>query len=122
MVAIYVSPKRKKFTLHKNLLCSISKYFSRNFASFFDEANTSSMYMPEDSASAFAIFVDRLYRATIPNGDTSAYVDDLYDLHVFAEKISMTTVKMENKVMDKIRDISSKHNFFRLAWAASEGL
>lgn len=64
-VTIYVGNKRKRFTIHKKLLCDQSDYFLKAFTSGFKEREEGEMYLPEDSPEVMAIFVNFLYRGQI---------------------------------------------------------
>jgi hypothetical protein len=58
MVAIYVGPERKEFTVHKKLLCDSADFFKGAFTRDFEEAHKGEIQMPEDSPGAFSLYVD----------------------------------------------------------------
>lgn len=66
IVTLYVGPKRKKFTVHKKLLCDRYEYFSKAFHGNFQEAQEGVMHLPDDDADAVSSLVDFLYRGTVP--------------------------------------------------------
>jgi hypothetical protein len=66
IVTLYVGKKRKKFTLHKKLLCDRRKYFSKAFRGRFQEAQSGKMHLPEDDPDTVFDLVDYLYRGTVP--------------------------------------------------------
>ncbi|KAL2072719.1 hypothetical protein VTL71DRAFT_12062 [Oculimacula yallundae] len=107
LVTIYVGPKRKEFLLHKNLLCKSSDYFDKAFNSNFQEAEKGTMFLPEDNPEAFALFVNWLYRSTIPAGNAQSHVFRLADLYILADKICL--VDLKDEVMDIIQDIAFKY-------------
>jgi hypothetical protein len=100
IVTIYVGRKRKRFTVHKKLICDRSSFFARALNSSFKEAQDGVMYLPEDNADAFSSLVDFLYRRTvtwIARGTNSCGHRDLYYL---AEKLCMS--ELMDRAMDKI--------------------
>ena len=64
--------------------------------------------MPEDSPGAFALYVDWLYRGTIPMANTESYVKHLYELYFLADKLCLTDLK--DRTMDTIQDIAVKYD------------
>jgi hypothetical protein len=109
-VTIYVGPYRQKFVVHKNLLCKAAEFFKAAFCTDFKEGKEGTMDMPEDSAAAFSLFIEWLYHGTIPNGCTQSYVDSLYDLYIFAEKICMDSPELKDNTMDETQDASRLYN------------
>jgi hypothetical protein len=108
MVTIYVGPKRKEFIVHKKLLCGSADYFKGAFTRDFEEARNGEMYMPEDSSGAFSLFVDWLYRSSIPMSNTEAHLNNLYELYFLANKLCLISLK--DKTMDAIQDMASKYD------------
>jgi hypothetical protein len=107
MVTLHVGQKRKKFTAHKKVICTID-YFEKAFNGRFKEAEDGEMYMPEESPEVVGLFIVWLYRGIIPNGNSQKYLDSLYDLYIFGEKIRV--IKLMDKIIDKIQDISLAYN------------
>jgi hypothetical protein len=105
-VTIYVGPYRQRFDVRKNLLCKAAKFFEGAFCTDFNR----SMDMPEDDPIAFSLFIEWLYHGALPNVQSQSYVDSLYDLYIFAEKICMNSDDLENYTMDKIQDVSRSCN------------
>jgi hypothetical protein len=105
-VTIFVGDKRKKFVVHKKLLCESADYFKGAFTNDFEEARKGEMYMPEDSPGAFSLFVDWLYRSAIPMTNTEAHLHNLYDLYIFAEKLCLAELK--DQTMDSIQKMATK--------------
>jgi hypothetical protein len=68
------------------------------------------MYLPEDNPGAFSLFVDWLYRSSLPAGHPQSYLVNLYHLWIFATKICLT--KLADDVMDQIQDTCKKYNQF----------
>jgi hypothetical protein len=102
MVTLYVGPKRKKFIVHKKLICDSADYFDKAFNGRFKEGREGIMHLPGDKPGAFSLFIDWLYRSTFPVGNSSQYLNNLYYLWVFATKICHT--KLADNAMDRIRD------------------
>ena len=65
------------------------------------------MHLPEESSGIFALFLDWLYRSTVPSGTSVEYFIRLHKLYVLAKKLCLN--KLANKTMDKIQ-IVSFHN------------
>ena len=61
IVRIYVGPEEKVFDLHKELLCSKSKFFRAAFEGSFREAGEEAMKLPEQNVETFQYFVHWLY-------------------------------------------------------------
>jgi hypothetical protein len=117
-VTIYVGPKRKKFLVHKKLICDRSEYFSKAFKGGFQETEKGVMYLPEDDIEAFDSFVNFIYRNTLPKfvKDEDPPTEDAIDeygceklapLFYLAEKYCMN--ELANKVMDAIQDHGLKY-------------
>jgi hypothetical protein len=102
-VTIYVGPKRKKFLVHKKLICDCSDYFSKAFTGGFQEAEKGVMYLPEDDSETFDSFIDFIYRGTTPKFIKG---EDL-PLFFLAEKFCIN--ELANKMMDTIQDIQLEH-------------
>ncbi|PVH85703.1 hypothetical protein DL98DRAFT_583295 [Cadophora sp. DSE1049] len=108
LLTVYVGPNRKEFVLHKKLLCRTSDFFEKAFNSDFQEGKQVRDHaFDEDSPSAFAIFVNWLYRATIEAGSSRSYLYKLVDLYIFLDKICLMSLK--DTVMDILQDIALKH-------------
>jgi hypothetical protein len=73
---IHVGPNSKEFTILEKLLQASNYYFIGESSNFFKTPDLNlrgkkrDMYMPDDSAEAFSLFVDWLYRSKIPAGNT----------------------------------------------------
>ncbi len=100
MIDIHVGPKRKLFRLHKTLLCHDSTYFDNAFNGSFKESKEEDMYLPEDCAETFDLFVSWLYRrdlGCIPKSlGTTEATNRIYRfrrLYVLADKLCINTLK-----------------------------
>jgi hypothetical protein len=102
-VSIYVGPKRKKFLVHKKLICEISDFFSKAFTGGFQEAQENSMHLPEDDPNAFALFIDWIYRSKVPAMHNREDQVTLYNLYIFAEKLCLDD--LANATMDQIQKL-----------------
>lgn len=67
MVDIYVGTERKKFRLHRDLLCDRSDYLRAYFMGSIEEAKDNEIFLPEDDVESFKLFVDWLYGAPLQN-------------------------------------------------------
>ena len=100
MVDIYVGPERKKFHLHRDLLCERSEFFKASFMGNFKEAAAEEMALPEDNVVSFELFVGWLYGGSvisIPSDDEfPAYVD----LVILSQKLCLE--QLQNETTDRI--------------------
>lgn len=62
MVSLYVGAEKRKFHVHKKLLCSKIPAFQAMFCGSFKEAEEGIAYLPEDSPVAIELLVEWLYR------------------------------------------------------------
>jgi hypothetical protein len=117
IVTIYVGAKRKKFQIHKKLLCDRSSFFQKAFSSDrnFKEATEGIMYLPEDDSATFDRIVNWLYRDQLPacpetvkDRYSVSFHRSLIDMFLFAEKHCINV--LANRVMDLIQDIRLKEN------------
>jgi hypothetical protein len=108
LVTIFVGDKRKKFVVHKKLLCDSADYFKGVFTGDFEEARKAEMYMPEDNPGAFSLYVTWLYRSSIPMANTEAHLENLYELYFLADKLCL--VDLKDKAMDTIQDMALKYD------------
>jgi len=111
LVSIYVGPKRKQFSVHKKLIRSSAPFFDKAFQeNAFKEGAGGVLKLPEDHPVGFALYVQWIYRAAIPDGHSQSYVQGLYNLWIFADKLCLPTTALKDTVMDKIQDVSSTYN------------
>ena len=108
MVTIYVGPERKGFFIHKKLLCESSQFFKGALTRDFEEAHKGEIVMLEDSPGAFSLYVNWIYRSTLPTSNTEEHLHNLYDLYIFAEKLCL--VELKDKTMDSIQDMATKYD------------
>ncbi|KAL8690165.1 MAG: hypothetical protein Q9218_004332 [Villophora microphyllina] len=67
MVEFYLGPKRKAFTIHRNLICSTSTIFNAHFGTLDTKDPIKTMYLPQHDPSVFELFIDFLYRGSFAN-------------------------------------------------------
>jgi hypothetical protein len=108
MVTIYVGPERKDFFIHKKLLCESAQFFNGALTRDFEEAQKGEIEMLEDSPGAFSLYVNWIYRTTLPTGNTEEHLHNLYDLYILAEKLCL--VELKDKTMDSIQDMAKKYD------------
>jgi BTB/POZ domain len=95
MVTIFVGAKRKKFVLHKMLVCREAPYFDKAFNGSFEEAKTQECYLPDDESFTFELFVSYIYTNRFPD-DVKAVsgVIPVYEpvmkFYVLADKLLMS--------------------------------
>ena len=100
MVDIFVGPKRKKFHLHRELLCDRSDYFNAAFQGSFAESTSNELFLPDDDDEAFEFFVNWLYGATL-RINTVGQLHNYLALLVLSEKILVE--HLQNLTVDLIR-------------------
>ena len=66
MVTIMVGAKKKKFVLHKELVCRNAPYFDRMFNGNFKEAKTQKCCLQGEEPSTFELFVSYIYAGHFP--------------------------------------------------------
>lgn len=64
--------------------------------------------MPEDNPEAFSLFVNWLYRSTIPMSNTEAHLHNLYELYFLANRLCL--IDLKDKTMDAIQDMAFQYN------------
>jgi hypothetical protein len=116
VVTLYVGAKRKKFQVHKKLLCdrsSFQKAFSGD--SNFKEATEGIMHLPEDDPATFDRIINWLYRDQLPvylekaeDRHPRSFHRSLIDMFLFAEKHCINV--LANRAMDLMQDINLKVN------------
>ncbi|KUJ22631.1 uncharacterized protein LY89DRAFT_680761 [Mollisia scopiformis] len=113
IVTILVGSERKKFTVHKRLLCASATMFRGAFSGQFLESQEGTMTLEEDSPAVFALYVEWLYRSSVSviSTDPHAHLRDLYGLYFFADKLLLPALK--DKTMDAIQDVSLKHGILQ---------
>ncbi|OAP58877.1 hypothetical protein AYL99_06174 [Fonsecaea erecta] len=120
IVTVHVGPKRKRFHLHRDLICQRSPFMEKCLQkNRFDEGYKNELYLPEDDPKAFSIVVEWIYRGrlpvfgtfgTSPNGGSSAAsvrvttgldMCDMSAAYCMADKFGME--ELQNGIMDCIR-------------------
>ncbi|KAL8904063.1 MAG: hypothetical protein Q9207_003524 [Kuettlingeria erythrocarpa] len=66
MVNIFVGQKKKRYNIHRALLCSTSPVFQAHFGDVEIKHPTNDMYLPQHDPQAFEMFVNFLYRQSLP--------------------------------------------------------
>jgi BTB/POZ domain len=123
-VTILVGPKRKRYIVHKDLICEKSEYFAKAFnENCFKEGIEKEMYLPEDEPDAFDLFIRWLYNSRLDckafcvEGKSSAEIhaprwalmSTLISLYILTDKVCLEELK--NTVMDNFKDIAKTHKF-----------
>ncbi|EDN97948.1 predicted protein [Sclerotinia sclerotiorum 1980 UF-70] len=98
-VTLYVGSKRKKYIVHKRILCDQSEFFNAGFNGGFKEATEGEMYLPEDDPTAVANLIEYLYRGSLPRCREDGGSDKVRNLYYLAEKIGISSL------MDKLMDL-----------------
>lgn len=103
MVKIYVGPKRKRWVVHKDVICERSDYFRKAFTGSWKEAEKSRIYLHEDDPKVFGHFIDWIYGKSLacykqhenPADIDYGHVKEWCALYVFADKISLQELAVE---------------------------
>lgn len=106
LATIFVGRKRKAFHLHLDLLCDRSTYFKAAFLGNFKEAGTRELFLPDDNDSAFELFVNWLYGASLSGPSKNEEVPGYLALLALSEKFMLEY--LGNQCMDLIRGYYSK--------------
>ena len=107
-VTVYVGRKRKKFHIHKALLCYHSSFFSKALDGLFKEHEDRAVYLPDDNVEGFVLFVNWMYNVPPQIASTPAAMMALLALYIMAEKFCIEELK--NVSMDGVR-ASYRENF-----------
>lgn len=103
-MTFYIGSKRKIFQVHKALVCQSAPFFEKAFNGPFQEGQEGVMHLPEDNTESFSMFVHWLYRSTIPEGNSQEYLNNLYHLYSFSEKIT-PCLDLADKTLHYIQDV-----------------
>lgn len=113
MVNISVGPKRKKYHVHKDLLCNRSEYFRAMFQGGYKETQTKEVFLVDEEASVMELFVTWIYGTTLRGpanvNENSAYLG----LLVLSEKFLIE--QLHNECIDLIR--AYFRDDYRPVWA-----
>lgn len=101
-VTFCVGKKRKEYIVHEKVICDTADYFSKALTGASKDVD-GVIHLPEECPGAFGLFVDWLYRGTVPLVASQYHLERLFKLYVFAEKLCME--ELANKTMDKIREM-----------------
>lgn len=100
MVDIYVGEERKKFRLHRDLLCERSEFFQASFGGHFKEAEAQELALPEDSVESFELLLGWLYGAPLISISSEQKFPIYLDLVILAQKLGLE--HLQNETMDHI--------------------
>lgn len=119
LVTIYAGPSKRKFTVHKKLICDKVTVFAKMFDGLFKEGISGTAELPEDDEDSVGCFLEWLYR-----DDCGLFVGEIHhafldeppiivstaqmNLYIFASKYSITPL-ME-RVTDSIRKFHADKN------------
>ena len=97
-VTLYIGPKKADVIIHKDVICSASKFFDIAFNSTFKEGSEQTMELPEEQRSLFDVFVAWLYSGSylIPQKDASeSYISlrEPLQLYFLADRYQVTKLK-----------------------------
>ncbi|KAM0141390.1 hypothetical protein ACHAP3_002253 [Botrytis cinerea] len=113
LVTIVVGKEKRKFAVHKQLICESVAYFRGAFsAGGFKESQECSMDMPEDEPGVFEYFMHWLYRGTVPEAKALEDFEQLLGVYIFAEKLCVN--ELANKAIDAIQAITKSGKFHQL--------
>ncbi|KAI9696236.1 MAG: hypothetical protein M1836_005789 [Candelina mexicana] len=102
MVTLYVGPKQKKWTLHKELLCHRSSFFRDSIVGQSPEADRTELNLPDTDEEAFEVFVTSLYGGGVKAIDSEG--DKWWThfrLYMLGSKFCMESLM--NATMDRIQ-------------------
>jgi hypothetical protein len=102
IINLFVEPKRKKYHVHKDLICERSEYFQKAFQPItLKESLEGGIYFPEDVPEAFDLFVRWLYTSELDNADsiTDEKLLNYAHLYVLADKVCLG--QLQNAAIDR---------------------
>lgn len=102
VVHIFVGPEPKEYCIHKDLICSSSRYFDKVFHGPFAEGVSSELHLEDESSETFSAFKEFLYTEDCATSVDDFSTSQLIDLYIFADKIQNDALK--NMTMDYIQD------------------
>lgn len=115
MVAIIVGAEKKKFVLHKKLVCREAPYFDKIFNGNFEEAKTQDCRLQEEEAFTFEVFVFYIYNGRFPQDvravtGISPVYEPIIKFYILAEKLLMSkeTKTAALEAFAKARDSSGR--------------
>ncbi|KAI1612390.1 hypothetical protein EDD36DRAFT_495718 [Exophiala viscosa] len=110
IVTVYVGHKRKRFFLHRELICERSPFMEKCLKKDrFDEGYKNELYLPEDDPKAFSIVVEWIYRSKLPARTEPTFdLGDLSASYCMADKFGME--ELQNSIMDNIRGAFSRRD------------
>ncbi|KAF4635213.1 hypothetical protein G7Y89_g2885 [Cudoniella acicularis] len=104
IITLVVGPKRKEFAVHKSILCDASDLFAKDLVKKEDVPGIKShLHYPTDDPTVISLFVDYLYRSTVPERSASGDLFTLFNLYLFAERLCLRD--LANKTADRIQDL-----------------
>ncbi|KAI9871210.1 MAG: hypothetical protein M1830_003196, partial [Pleopsidium flavum] len=95
VVKVLVGSEEKGFDLHRELLCSTSKFFAAAFGGRFREAEVGVIKLPEQKVETFEYFVHWLYRSKLTGyfrAGTSPSIEELSTTAITKTNLFQTTV------------------------------
>lgn len=108
LVIVYVGPKRKRFRIHRDLLASASEFFRQKVKPYHDlRRGPFLIYLADYDPIVFELFVNWLYRKTLPALDEHSevrakeQVGHYITLYLMAESWSIAPLK--NLIIDTIK-------------------
>ena len=103
IVTLYVGPKRKQYSAHKDLLCRIVPWFSKPLLSnASEESKANEIYLPDRDPAAFDLFVLWLYRGKDGLSEPTVSIGGHINLYILAEEWCLTT--LQNSLIDVLAD------------------
>lgn len=101
MVDIYIGPAKKRYRIHKTILCSQVEYFEKTFTNGFKETKEQTTTLPEVESPVFELFIEWVYRGSFPRPSNimtcdpvkGYFTSNLIKLYGFAEYICLKTLK-----------------------------
>lgn len=102
IITLYVGPKRKKYLVHKDLLCAKSKYFVQTLDSRWKEGQTAEVFWDDEDVDAVQAMIDWLYGQRFNvNLSRSDYIEVAMLCYKLGDERLMPEFK--NVAMDAIR-------------------
>ena len=97
-VNLIVGPRRKSYSVQKDLLCFLSEFFNKAFNGAFQEAQQDEIYLKDENPTAIELFIGWLYRGAGALTTTDKCLATLLELYLTADKWCMPA--LQNAVID----------------------
>ncbi|KAI9694288.1 MAG: hypothetical protein M1820_009047 [Bogoriella megaspora] len=112
IATILVGPSHTQFLLHKDLLTSVSPFFSACFSGSFSESTSQTVTLPEEPLPSFEYFAQWLYTRTLEHDMTNNKGMPTYfvilELYALADRLHIEALR--NDCCDRMAELAEATN------------